>query len=107
MCGEPTPQRVRNRPRGVKLVADIEQDALIRTPVGVAAIDGGRDLPRRELHLGGEESDVDAPFVLAFVERAGAIDDDFALPQRQQPAIEQAAGGKPLIHTVVDRQGSE
>ena len=38
--------------------------------------------------------DMHAPFVLATVQRAGAVDDDLALPQGERPAVEQAAGAE-------------
>ena len=50
----------------------------------------GRCLSSRqphELHLGGKEGHMHAPFIFALVERAGTIDHDFALPQREQPAV--------------------
>ena len=47
---------------------------------GIAAFgDGGRHLLRREADLVGKEGDMNAPFVLAPRQRAGAVDDDFAL----------------------------
>jgi hypothetical protein len=48
-----------------------------------------------------------APFVLAAIERARAINHDLALPQCQQAAIEQAAGIEALINATVDRQSTE
>jgi hypothetical protein len=48
-----------------------------------------------------------APLVFATIERAGAVDHDLSLPQRQQAAIEQAAGVEALIDAAVDRQNAE
>ncbi len=37
---------------------------------------------------------MDAPFVFAPVQRAGAVDHDLARPQRQRAAVQQAAGAE-------------
>jgi hypothetical protein len=42
----------------------------------------------------GEGHDMHAPFIFASVQRAGAVDHDFPLPQRQRPAVQQAAAAE-------------
>ena len=62
--------------------------------LGGGAAHGGADLLFRQFRGNRERRDMHAPFVLATRSRAGAVDDDLALPQGERPAIQQAAGAE-------------
>jgi hypothetical protein len=90
--------RLAERGRGVQRIDGCDQRLLGGRParrVGLAE-HRGADLFVGQVRGSGKRCDMHAPFVLAFGQRAGAIDDDFALAQRQRAAVEQAAGAELL-----------
>ena len=107
MKSQPRPQIVRQGTAGIQLLTRIQQRLLILRPVGIATQDNSLDLPRRELRLDGKYGDVDTPFVFASIERAGSVDHDLTLPQRQQSAIQQATGAELLVDALIDRERTE
>src|SRR3954463_8973698 len=58
------------------------------------AAHGGADLFISQFRGGRKRRDMHTPFVLASRSRAGAVDDDLALPQGERPAIQEAAGAE-------------
>ncbi len=86
--------RVTQRGAVMQRIDRRDQGLLGRRPAGRigAALHRGADLLLGEVRGRRECCDMHAPFVLASGQRAGPVDDDFAVPQRQRPAIEQAAG---------------
>ena len=59
-----------------------------------AAQHRGADLLVGEMRGGRKGRDVDAPFIFAPRQRAGAVDDDLALAQGERPLVQQAAGAE-------------
>src|SRR5205085_1771585 len=56
-----------------------------------------------------EDRRVNAPFVLAAAQRAGAVDDDLAVDRLDLPEVQQvrAGGPEPLEHRMVDGHRAE
>src|SRR6185436_19399206 len=67
-------------------------------PRGISRISVHRraELFLRQRHALSEERDVHTPFVGAAAARAGAVDHDLAVAERERAAIEQAAGAKAI-----------
>src|SRR5207237_5801836 len=72
-----------------------------------AAENGGADLLGREMRGIRERRNMHAPFVLAASQRAGPVDDNLALAQRERTPIEQTASAEFLPGTGVAGHDTE